>query len=98
MRPLPPPQPPLVDHWITLCVELREPLPVEGSDLSSVGYFRSVLTRCAPQDLYDLVARYLSDGSARWDLSERVVLSPEQTLSDDTWERLESTTVTGSGM
>ena len=92
MRPLPPPEPPLTDHWITLCVELREPIPIEP-DSRAVGYYRSVLVRCTPQDLYDLVGRYLGEGFARWDLSETVILSSDETLAADTWERLESTQV-----
>jgi hypothetical protein len=95
MRALPPAEPPLIDHWITLCVALREPTPIDGSDARAVGYYRSVLVRCTPQDLYDLVAAYLSEGSARWDLSESVVLTSDETLSADNWERLESTAVEG---
>ena len=68
---------------------------MEGSDLHAVGYYRAMLVRCAPRDLHDLVARNLSDGSARWELSEHVVLSSDQTLSDETWERLESAGVEG---
>ena len=95
MHPLPPPEPPLNDHWITLCVELREPISIEGSDQRAVGYYRSVLVRCAPQDLHDLVARYLSDGIPRWDGSECVVLSANETLAADTWKKLESSPVEG---
>jgi len=41
------------------------------------------------------VARYLSDGIPRWDGSECVVLSANETLAADTWKKLESSPVEG---
>jgi hypothetical protein len=77
------------------CREVREPIPIEGSDQYAVGYFRDVSSVAAPHDLHDLVERYVSDGSPRWELSDKVVLSADETLPAEAWETLQGSGVEG---